>query len=69
MNDTPLRAAALRCPTCGRVLTARGECWSCCDRLCRGCGRLTGSAFIDICWSCWFREEQRHQEEQAEATV
>ena len=49
--------ATRRCPTCSGQLTAEGVCWHCCDRPCRGCGRNTGSAFIDICWPCWFREQ------------
>jgi hypothetical protein len=43
------------CPTCARPFAAGPVCWGCCDRLCRLCGQQTGSAFIDICWPCWFR--------------
>jgi hypothetical protein len=43
------------CPACGKPLTARLECWACCERLCGGCGRPTGSAFLAICWPCWFQ--------------
>jgi hypothetical protein len=45
------------CPTCHGPLTAKLECWNCCDRLCRRCGQPTGSAFIEICWPCWFRAD------------
>ena len=45
-----------RCPTCRRPLDAKRACWHCCDRLCSVCGQLTGSAFIESCWSCWFQE-------------
>jgi hypothetical protein len=45
----------LRCPSCDRPVAAERVCWPCCDRLCRVCGGQTGSAFIDVCWSCWFR--------------
>jgi hypothetical protein len=54
--------AACACPECARPLTAEGVCWHCCDRLCRVCGRTTGSAFIDICWACWFQEERQPKE-------
>jgi hypothetical protein len=47
------------CPSCQKPLTAEYVCWGCCDRLCRCCGQLTGSAFIDICWPCWFRSAAR----------
>jgi hypothetical protein len=39
-------------------LTEERVCWHCCDRLCRDCAGLTGSAFVDICWSCWFKRER-----------
>ncbi len=42
------------CPTCKGNLTDKLACWRCCDRLCRICGELTGSAFLETCWSCWF---------------
>jgi hypothetical protein len=39
-------------------LLARNQaCWQCCDRPCRVCANATGSAFIDICWPCWFKTE------------
>jgi hypothetical protein len=47
------------------MLDLKQTCWRCCDRLCRRCGQQTGSALVDICWSCWFqvrggaRENQR----------
>jgi hypothetical protein len=43
------------CPTCHKPLTPKLACWSCCDRLCRYCGGQTGSAFIEVCWPCWFQ--------------
>jgi hypothetical protein len=45
------------CPNCERPLTDGMVCWRCCDRLCAGCGRLTGSAFILYCWPCSYRAE------------
>jgi hypothetical protein len=45
-----------RCPTCDKPLTDELACWHCCDRLCRHCGQQTGTAFIGICWACWFQE-------------
>jgi hypothetical protein len=47
------------CPTCQGPLTPKLECWRCCDRLCRRCGLTTGSAFIEICWPCWYQTEGR----------
>jgi hypothetical protein len=44
------------CPTCQGPLTAKLICWRCCDRLCGACGRPTGSAFIELCWPCAFRD-------------
>jgi hypothetical protein len=49
------RGAPTRCPTCDRPFKTGRVCWRCCDQPCRVCGRATGSAFIDICWCCWFR--------------
>jgi hypothetical protein len=49
------------CPTCHKPLTAEAVCWACCDRLCRSCEQPTGSAFIDICWPCWFRAGCQHE--------
>jgi hypothetical protein len=46
---------ALTCPSCAKPLAANLACWSCCDRLCRRCGRQTGSAFIEMCWPCWYQ--------------
>ena len=43
-----------RCPHCLRPLDGKKRCWKCCDRLC-GCGRLTGSAFIELCRLCAIR--------------
>jgi hypothetical protein len=48
---------ASRCPNCRRVLASSRICWNCCDQLCRVCGKWTGSAFVDICWPCWFRSQ------------
>jgi hypothetical protein len=44
-------------------------CWSCCDRLCRCCGRLTGSAFIEVCWPCWFQSTAKEDKLPAVASV
>lgn len=41
-----------RCPKCGRPLDGKRRCWKCCDRVCSGCGRLSGSAFIEQCCAC-----------------
>ena len=46
---------ACLCPTCHGPLTEDLACWQCCDRLCRHCGQQTGTAFIGICWGCWFQ--------------
>jgi hypothetical protein len=54
----PRSNPARKCPTCGGPVAVERVCWHCCDRPCRVCGRLTGSAFIDICWPCWFQAEQ-----------
>jgi hypothetical protein len=43
------------CDGCGRALDDKRRCWRCCDRVCP-CGRLTGSAFIELCWPCGLRE-------------
>jgi len=57
------------CPNCQGTLTAKLICWGCCDRLCGGCGQLTGSAFLELCWPCSFRasadetSEGQHPEE------
>jgi hypothetical protein len=59
----PLPDLARKCPTCAGPLSADKVCWHCCDRPCRQCGRLTGSAFIDICWPCWFQDEPEQSEE------
>jgi hypothetical protein len=48
-----------RCPGCRKPLTAKLVCWTCCERLCGRCGRPTGSAFLAICWPCWFQTEGR----------
>jgi ribosomal protein L32 len=42
------------CPTCNKPLAPNLACWPCCDRLCPYCGRQTGSAFIEVCWPCWY---------------
>jgi hypothetical protein len=49
------------CPNCDGILTDQLICWKCCDRLCPGCGRPTGSAFIIYCWPCSYHaaEEER----------
>jgi hypothetical protein len=49
------------CPTCHRFLTAKLICWKCCERLCRVCGNLTGSAFIETCRPCAYREDAGRQ--------
>lgn len=51
-----LDAEPVRCPSCDAFLSRDRTCWHCCDRLCRACDRPTGSAFIGVCWSCWFRD-------------
>jgi hypothetical protein len=47
----PELAECARCPSCRRYLTAKGQCWTCCDRRC-ACGGMTGSAFIERCQQC-----------------
>ena len=51
------------CPNCEQPLSDGVVCWRCCDRLCAGCGRPTGSAFIRYCWPC------EHRAETAEAAL
>src|SRR5262245_41676649 len=41
----------MTCDSCGRPFDAKRRCWRCCDRRCP-CGRLTGSAFIELCFIC-----------------
>ena len=48
-----LTAAA--CPACRGPTDAGRRCWRCCDRPCVGCGRPTGSAFIQRCSACGAR--------------
>jgi len=40
------------CPACRWPLDSAGRCAMCFDRLCRACGRLTGSYFILHCPAC-----------------
>lgn len=40
------------CPACGRPLDSARRCPKCFDRLCAGCGKLTGSYFIRTCVLC-----------------
>ena len=49
-----LRAATCHrpCPSCGMPLDEKRRCWKCCDRICSGCERTTGSAFIELCMQC-----------------
>lgn len=44
--------ALLRCPQCYRPLDEKSRCWKCHYRTCTGCGRDSGSAFIELCFSC-----------------
>jgi hypothetical protein len=53
------------CPTCHRFLDGKLACWHCCDRPCSRCGHSTGSAFIAMCWPCWFQAGQSQQAETA----
>jgi len=55
-DEPAVATSAPRCPTCAKPLTDDLACWHCCDRLCRQCGQQTGTAFISICWACWFQE-------------
>jgi len=55
------------CPTCGGTLTSQGICWACCDRLCSSCGRLTGSAFLALCFPCEWKIE--HAKEPGSGTM
>src|SRR5262245_4662014 len=41
-----------RCPLCHWPLDSAQRCPKCCDRLCVGCGRPTGSYFIMTCMVC-----------------
>jgi hypothetical protein len=49
---------ATPCPTCKRPMDSRNRCWRCCDRVCEGCGRLTGTAFISFCRLCEVARER-----------
>jgi hypothetical protein len=44
--------AVVLCATCTRPLDQKSRCWHCCNRVCSGCGRPTGSAFIELCYAC-----------------
>jgi hypothetical protein len=46
------------CPACKRPMDSRKRCWRCCDRVCEGCGRLTGTAFISLCRLCEVARER-----------
>jgi hypothetical protein len=41
------------CPLCGFALDAKRRCWrrACCVRVCP-CGRMTSTAFIELCLVC-----------------
>jgi hypothetical protein len=56
LDEAPAAVPPLRCPSCDKPLTHDLACWHCCDRLCRRCRQQTGTAFISICWACWFQE-------------
>jgi hypothetical protein len=47
-----LAPAAAPCPRCGRRLDAKARCWPCNYRTCTGCGRDSGSAFVELCIRC-----------------
>jgi len=47
-----LRSQGLKCRGCGRSVDEKGRCWRCCNRPCVGCGRPTGTAFIQRCTTC-----------------
>jgi len=42
---------AVYCEACHRWRDEKRACWHCVDRVCK-CGRLTGSAFIELCSAC-----------------
>jgi hypothetical protein len=47
-----LQLLAKDCPHCHRPLDPKGRCWRCNYRTCTGCGRDSGSAFIELCVCC-----------------
>lgn len=49
------------CPGCRRPLD-RGRCWRCHWRRCSGCGKDTGSAFIQTCWPCGLNEPEQKED-------
>lgn len=44
------------CPDCKRKIDAKGCCWKCSYRRCRGCGCNTASCFIEKCTACYNKE-------------
>ncbi len=43
---------SVSCADCGRSVDSAGRCWRCCNRPCVQCGKMTGTAFIEICLIC-----------------
>jgi hypothetical protein len=40
------------CLFCRQPTDKKGICWQCGERICTGCGRGTGSVFIELCHVC-----------------
>lgn len=48
---------SLLCPGCKKPLDEKARCWKCDYRICTGCGKASGSAFIELCTACGLKEE------------
>ncbi len=55
-GDLMALLASSFCPV-GHKLDPKDICWKCCYRRCSGCGRDTGSCFIELCNPCGNRDE------------
>jgi hypothetical protein len=47
-----------RCPKCGWPLDSHQRCPKCFDRLCKNCGRMTGSYFFMLCMPCGVTDDE-----------
>ncbi len=54
-----IQAGRLVCKSCKKILDERFVCWTCQDRPCVVCGRLTGTPFIMTCDPCALRGDSK----------